>query len=85
MSQMDQVIKGCLSGSARQHFKVVPRTNSHYCGCGEQPPVWDAKMAERSVTRRGDMALVALRLCLIAVTLLFVGVVGHTVWKIAVG
>jgi hypothetical protein len=42
-------------------------------------------MAERSTARRGDMALVALRMCLIAVTLLFVGVVGHTIWKIALG
>jgi len=42
-------------------------------------------MAERSAARRGDMALAVLRLCLIGVTLLFVGVVGHTIWKIALG
>lgn len=42
-------------------------------------------MAERSAARRGDMVLVALRLCLIAVTLLVIGVVGHTIWKIALG
>jgi hypothetical protein len=42
-------------------------------------------MSDRSVARRGEMALVALRLCLLAVTLLFAGVVGHTIWKIALG
>jgi hypothetical protein len=39
-------------------------------------------MADTSVTKRGDLVLMALRFVLIASAISLVGVLGHVAWKV---